>query len=88
VTDREFAALRRFYAYDRLPLEAKTWRAEEHEHWRQQRVSFTAAYGSERVIANILLPKGVRPPYQAVIWFPGSYALGLKSSEGTLPFSM
>ncbi len=88
LTDREFAAIRRFYAYDRLPLEARVERAEEHEHWRRERVSFAAAYGDERVIANILLPKNVRPPYQAVVWFPGSYALELRSTEGDLPFSM
>jgi pimeloyl-ACP methyl ester carboxylesterase len=88
LTDREFAAIRRFYAYDRLPLGARVERAEEHEHWRRERVSFTAAYGGERVVANILLPKNVPPPYQAVVWFPGSYALELRSSEGDLPFSM
>ncbi len=88
VTDREFAALRRFYAYDQLPLEARIERAEDQEHWRRERASFTAAYGGERVIANILLPRNVQPPYQAVIWFPGSYALQLRSSEGDLPFSM
>jgi hypothetical protein len=52
------------------------------------RVSFAAAYGGERVLGNILLPQNVRPPYQAVIWFPGAYALQLKSSEGDLPFSL
>jgi dienelactone hydrolase len=88
LTDREFAAISRFYAYDRLPLEARIERTEEHEHWRRERVSFTAAYGGERVIANILLPKNVPPPYQAVVWFPGSYALELRSTEGDLPFSM
>lgn len=88
LTDREFAAIRRFYAYDRVPLEARLERAEEHEHWRRERVSFTAAYGGERVIANILLPKNVPPPYQVVVWFPGSYALELRSTEADLPFSM
>jgi hypothetical protein len=39
------------------------------------------------VVANILIPKNAAPPYQAVIWFPGSYALGLKSSDRDLPFS-
>ncbi len=88
LTDREFAAIRRFYAYDRLPLESRVERVEEHEHWRRERVSFTAAYGGERVIANILLPKNVPPPYQVVVWFPGGYALELRSTEGDLPFSM
>ena len=51
-------------------------------------MSFAAAYGGERVLANILIPKNVRPPYQTVVWFPGSYALELKSSARDLPFSV
>jgi dienelactone hydrolase/predicted Ser/Thr protein kinase len=88
VSDSEFAVFRRFYAYDRTALDARTERADDKELWRRERVSFAAAYGGERVLANILLPRNVRKPYQAVIWFPGSYALNLKSSEGDLPFSL
>ena len=82
-----FEVFLRFYSYDRTRLEAKVERTEESEHWRRERVSFAAAYGGERVLANILLPKNASPPYQAVIWFPGSYALELKSSERELVFS-
>lgn len=83
-----FEMIRRFYTYDRTPLESKVERTAEAEHWRRERVSFAAAYGGERVLANILLPRNAAPPYQAVIWFPGSYALGLTSTDGDLPFSM
>jgi predicted esterase len=82
-----FEIFRRFYSYDRIPLDPRVERTEEAEYWRRERVSFTAAYGGERVLANILLPKNAAPPYQAVIWFPGSYALDLKSSDGDLVFS-
>ncbi len=88
VSDSEFAAFRRFYAYDRTPLDGKLERTDDEEHWRRERVSFAAAYGGERVLANILIPKNVRPPYQAVVWFPGSYALQLKSTARDLPFSV
>ena len=88
VSDSEFAAFRRFYAYDRTPLDSKLERSDDEEHWRRERVSFAAAYGGERVLANILIPKNVRPPYQTVVWFPGSYALELKSSARDLPFSV
>ena len=87
VDDATFEAFRRFYSYDRTPLDPKIERTEEGEYWRRERVSFAAAYGGERVLANILLPKNAKPPYQAVIWFPGSYAVGLKSSERELVFS-
>jgi dienelactone hydrolase len=87
-SDSEFAVFRRFYAYDPTPLNVKIERTEEQEHWRRERVSFAAAYGDERVIANILVPRNAKPPFQAVIWFPGSYARQLNSTEGDLPFSL
>ncbi|HVR28153.1 MAG TPA: protein kinase [Thermoanaerobaculia bacterium] len=83
----EFEIFRGFYSYDRAPLDPRIERIEEAEHWRRERVSFAAAYGGERVLANILLPRNTAPPYQTVIWFPGSYALDLKSSDGDLVFS-
>jgi eukaryotic-like serine/threonine-protein kinase len=82
-----FEIFRRFYSYDRIPLDPRIERTEEAEYWRRERVSFAAAYGGERVLANILLPKNAAPPYQTVIWFPGGYALGLKSSDRDLVFS-
>ncbi|MGI8785865.1 MAG: protein kinase domain-containing protein [Acidobacteriota bacterium] len=82
-----FEIFRRFYSYDRTPLNPIVERTEEAEHWRRERVSFAAAYGGERVLANILLPRNAAPPYQAVIWFPGSYARGLKFSDRDLVFS-
>ena len=33
-------------------------------YYRDETVSFAAAYGTERVPAHLFLPKGVRPPYQ------------------------
>jgi dienelactone hydrolase len=83
-----FEILRSLYSYDRTPLDAKVERTEQADHWRRERVSFAAAYGGERVLANLLIPRNASPPYQAVIWFPGSYALGLTSSAGDLPFSL
>jgi eukaryotic-like serine/threonine-protein kinase len=88
VSDLEFRAFQRFYEYDRTPLDGRLERATDTEHWRRERVSFAAAYGGERVLANILLPRNARPPYQAVIWFPGGYARELTSTEGDLPFSL
>jgi eukaryotic-like serine/threonine-protein kinase len=87
VNDATFEILRRFYSYDRTPLDPKVEAVQEDERWRRERVSFAAAYGDERVLANILIPKNVRPPYQSVIWFPGVYAFDLKHSDGDLPFS-
>ncbi len=43
--------------------------------WRVERVSYPAAYGDERIPAVLFLPKNSRPPYQTVIFFPGSNVL-------------
>ncbi len=45
------------------------------EDWTREKVSFDAAYGGERVIAYLYLPKNAAPPFQTVVYFPGSDAI-------------
>ena len=72
----------RFYAYDRTPLNARLDGVDDSSpYWRKERVSFDAAYGGERVPANVFLPRNGNPPYQTVIVFPSAYALFTASSE-------
>ena len=49
--------------------------------WRKERVSFNAAYGNERVSAYVFLPRKFRPPFQAVVHFPGSGVIFTPTSE-------
>jgi dienelactone hydrolase len=72
------------YAYDRTDLEARLDSAVESQHWRKEKVSFKAAYGQDRVPAYLFLPRGVEPPYQTVIYFPGSAVRTISSSEHLL----
>jgi hypothetical protein len=75
VDDEIFEAFRGIYAYDRTPLEASLDAADDSSpHWRKETVSFDAAYGGERVIAHLFLPRNARPPYQPILWFPGNDA--------------
>jgi formylglycine-generating enzyme required for sulfatase activity len=47
VNDEVFATYRRFYSYERTPLEPAVEEVEETAlHWRQERVTFNAAYGN------------------------------------------
>ena len=63
------------YSYDRTPLDAKTETVDDSSpYWRRERISFKAAYGDERVIAFLYLPKNVSSPYQTIVHFPGSEA--------------
>jgi dienelactone hydrolase len=58
---------------------------ESSDYWRKEKVTFDAAYGGERVIAYLFLPKNVKPPYQTVIYFPGWADTGKQSSENITP---
>jgi cephalosporin-C deacetylase-like acetyl esterase len=72
------------YSYDRTPLDAKIEGEDDSSpYWRKQRITFNAAYGSERVIAYLFLPKSASPPYQTVVYFPHSGAQHFKTVEDT-----
>ena len=81
VGDEMFAAFKSFYAYDQRPLDATVHFVDDASaHYRWERISYDAAYGGERVLANLLLPKNASPPYQVVVYFPGSEAEMFDSS--------
>jgi dienelactone hydrolase len=81
-SDEVFAAYREQFAYDPRALDARVeTRDEGHQDWVREKVSFNAAYGSERVIAQLFLPRRVASPFQAVVYFPGSMALGSRPSD-------
>jgi dienelactone hydrolase len=85
-TSERFEAYLRLYAYDRTDLSTKVETHEDsHPEWRVERISFQAAYAGERVPALVFLPRRGRPPYQAVVYFPGSGALTQRSSAQINP---
>jgi dienelactone hydrolase len=75
-----FRAYRSLYAYDKAPLLPRIEATEEAADWRREKLSFAAAYGHERVPAYLFLPKHVRPPYQAVVFFPSARVQFMPSS--------
>jgi formylglycine-generating enzyme required for sulfatase activity/tRNA A-37 threonylcarbamoyl transferase component Bud32/dienelactone hydrolase len=85
VPDGIFQVYRRLYDYDRTPLHAVVEASDSSaEDWIRQRVTFDAAYGNERVTAYLFLPKHGRPPYQTIVYFPGSNAIHDRSSNTSL----
>jgi predicted esterase len=75
VGDDVFAAYRRLYTYDRTELASKIEDVDDtNRDWRIERVSFRAAYGEERIITYLLLPRNVQPPYETILYMPGSGA--------------
>ena len=55
--------------------------SEDAADWRRETVTFDAAYGNERVIAYVYLPKTSAPPFQTMVYFPGGDAQLLRSSR-------
>jgi dienelactone hydrolase/predicted Ser/Thr protein kinase len=82
VDDAAFRLIQSIYSYDHTDLKATTEPIESGSpHWRKEKISFDAAYGNERVIAYLFVPNNATPPYQTVVYFPGSGALMLPSHE-------
>jgi len=87
VSDQVFAALKNLYRYDPGPLDAVVEaRDESNANWTKQTVTFKTAYGNERMSAYIYLPKNTSPPYETVVYFPGSNAVYERSSKNLVPF--
>lgn len=82
VPDPIFQVYREQFAYDDTDLRARVEsRRDDPGGWVHEVVSFDAAYGGERVLAHLFLPVSARPPYQTVLYFPGSAATWVPSSE-------
>jgi eukaryotic-like serine/threonine-protein kinase len=82
VSDEIFEVYRNLYAYDATDLGVTVEPlAEDSEHWTRELITINTAYGGERMPMQLFLPKGVEPPYQAILYFPGSNALNLGSVD-------
>ncbi len=81
VSDEVFAAYRTLYDYDRGDLKATVDAVDDSSpHWRREKISFAAAYGNQRMLAYLFLPKNTRPPYQVTVYSPGGGAVNTSSS--------
>lgn len=90
VPDDVFAIYRSLYTYDKTPLNAVVESVDEtHHSWRREKITFDAPYGAERVTAYLLVPQKGKLPYQTVLFFPGSNAIGLRSfqDQSTWPYN-
>jgi serine/threonine protein kinase/dienelactone hydrolase len=81
-SDEVFRAYQMMYAYDTTPLNAKVEGVvQDSRDWREEKITFNAAYGNERVPAYLYLPKKVRPPYQTIVFFPSAWVLDMSNSR-------
>jgi cephalosporin-C deacetylase-like acetyl esterase len=81
VPDSVFHIYKDQFSYDKTPMNARVEsRKENPDGWILERITFDAAYEKERMIACLFLPKTAQPPYQTVVYFPGSASLMKESS--------
>ena len=81
VSEEVFQAYRAMFSYERGELNSSVERVEENPQWRMEKVTFAAAYGGERVIGYLYLPKNSRPPFQIVIYCPSLTAFYFRGGQ-------
>ena len=82
VSDAIFQIYKEQFSYDKTDLNARIEsRDNSAKDWITERITFDAAYGNERIIAHLFLPKNSPPPYQTVIYFPGIGSVDQPSSK-------
>lgn len=72
VDDKTFSIFLRQYTYDKKLLDEKVETKLENELWKAEKITFDAGYNNERMEAWLYLPKNFKPPYQPILFFPGS----------------
>ncbi len=82
VSDEVFRIYKEQFAYDKGELNSVIEKREKNpDGWIHEVISFDAAYGKERMLAHLFLPEGKVPPFQTVIYFPGSASTWMPSSD-------
>jgi dienelactone hydrolase len=82
-SDVVFEAYRRLYTYDHTDLAPKVESVDDsNPDWRLEKISFAAAYGQERMLIYLFLPKQGQPPFQTVLYMPGAGAWDQRTPPG------
>jgi eukaryotic-like serine/threonine-protein kinase len=81
VSDAVFQTYKDQFSYDPKDLKSTIQERKEQPEWVTEKISFEAAYPGERMQLFLFLPKNAAPPYQAVIYFPGSSATWAGSAQ-------
>jgi eukaryotic-like serine/threonine-protein kinase len=80
VSDKVFQIYKSLFTYDKKPLDALVETTDDSaDEYRKEHVTFRAGYGDERMAA--VLPRKGAPPYQTIIYFPGSDAIYQRTDD-------
>jgi serine/threonine protein kinase/predicted esterase len=81
VPDEIFQAYKSLYSYDKTDLHPAIEATTQTDDWDRQKITFDAGYGNQRMMAFLFLPKNGHPPYQTIVYFPGSGVIYLRSPD-------
>lgn len=82
VSDEIFRIYKGLFSYDKTALDPVIESSDDSSpFWIKEKITYNASYGNERIIAYLFLPKKTKPPFQTVVYFPGSEAFVLRSSD-------
>jgi tRNA A-37 threonylcarbamoyl transferase component Bud32 len=81
VGDAIFQIYKEQFSYDKTDLKASVESRKESPDWVLEKISFDAAYGAERAMGFLFLPKNATPPYQTVIYWGGDAPSFQRSSQ-------
>lgn len=72
VDETTFNIFLRQYSYDPSPLNAVSTLVTDTTYWKVEKIDMDAAYNNDRLTLYLFIPKNYAPPYQTVVFFPGS----------------
>ena len=82
VSDELFDVYRRFYSYNRTPLNVRVDSVDDSSpSWHKESVSLDTAYAGERLPGPSFLAQERVPSLQTIVLFPSNYARGATSSQ-------
>jgi len=82
VPDDVFEAYKNQFSYDKTDLNAQVENKDDSaKDWIKEKITFDATYENKRIVLYLFLPKNASPPFQTVIYFPGSSSVRTRSSK-------
>jgi dienelactone hydrolase len=71
-SDAVFQVYAEQFSYDKHDLNPRVESLSQSSDWVQERIVVDTAYGDEKLPMHLFLPRQASPPYQTVIYFPGT----------------
>ena len=81
VDDKTFLTLFREFNYDHSPFNDTMQIIADSDFVRVEKIEIDAAYNNERLTIYLFLPNNVSPPFQTILFYPGSNGLRLKNYD-------